>query len=164
MLALAVLPIEGCGGPAATFTPSPATTQQASFTPAPTVRPSPDLAALASEYTTIAVKATTARTQCAIDVDAAAANLTSARAAAQQCLDDFRGVVTDFKAISWGPVQPQADGVVAAINALDTLAAQMASAATAAAFRAAYDELPSAEVAFLSAANKLRTALGLPIT
>lgn len=127
----------------------------------PTASPSPDLAALASQYKTLALKTTAARDRCSIDANAAAANLTSAKAAAQQCLDDFSGVVADLKAINWDPVQSQADGVVAAIDTLDTLTGEMASAATVAAFRAASDQLPPAETTLLSAISRLRTALGL---
>ena len=158
ILALAVLPIVGCSSPAA-LTPSPAATP--SPTPVPTASPSPDLTALASQYKTLAVKTTAARERCSIDANAAAANLTSARAAAQQCLDDFSGVVADFKAINWGPVQSQADGVIAAINTLDTLTGEMVGAATVAAFRAASDQLTSAEATLLVAVSRLRTALGL---
>ncbi|MFI5254687.1 MAG: hypothetical protein ACHQ15_04445 [Candidatus Limnocylindrales bacterium] len=158
ILALVVSVMAGCGGSATTPSPLAPTT----LAPTPTPSPSADLAALVSAYQTIASNTTAARGQCAIDKDAAAANLTSARAAAQKCLNDFSQVVADFEAIDWGPVQPQAESVIAAIDTLDTLAGQMAGATTVAAFRVAYDQLTAAEVKLLAAVNPLRAALGLP--
>lgn len=163
ILVVAMVLIQGCGAPAAS--PSPMITGQpsvvvASPTPAPT--PSPDLGALVSDYSAIAAKTTAARAQCSTDVDAASANLASAKIAAQKCLDDFSAVSAGFKAVNWGPAQPQADRVIAAIDALDTIAGQMANAATVAAFRAAYDQLLPAAASLLSGSEALEAALGMP--
>ena len=70
--------------------------------------------------------------------------------------------MADFKAAGWGPAQPKADAVIAAIDVLDGLAGAMADAATVPVFRVAYDKLPAAENALLVAAARLRAALGLP--
>lgn len=163
ILVAAIVLVQGCGGPAASLTP--AVSEQPSIaapSPTPAPSPSPDLQALASDYAAIAVKTTAARAQCSTDVDAASANLASAKVAAQKCLDDFSAVSADFKAVNWGPAQPQADRVIAAIDALDTIAGQMANAATVAAFRADYDQILPAAATLLSTSDELKTALGLP--
>lgn len=167
-LVAAIVLFQGCGGPPATpapgATPSPAISAQPSPTASAAPAPSPtsDLGALVANYSAIALKTNAARAQCSTDADAASANLASAKVAARKCLDDFRAVDADFKAVDWGPVQAQANRVVAAIDLLETLADQMANAATVAAFRAAYAQVLPAAATLLSRSDELQAALGIP--
>jgi len=171
ILAVTVLVLGSCGGSATTPTASAATTQQPSVvaTPAPTPSPSPtasqssDLARLASQYSEISDEGNVAIVQCNKDKAAAVGgSLAKSKAAAQECLTSYIGYVADLNAINWGPVQPEANNVIDAMNKIDVLMEQMANATSAATFRAAYDQLASAEVGLLVAANILRAALGLP--
>jgi hypothetical protein len=170
ILTVMVLGLGGCGGPATTPAASAATTQQPSFvaTPAPTplpppiASPLPDLASLASQYTEISAKGDAAVVQCTKDRAAAVGSLAKSKTVAQGCLTSTSGYVAELKAINWGPVQPHADGVIAATDKVDALLEQMANAASAATFKAAYDQLASALVDLVGAADALRSALGLP--
>jgi hypothetical protein len=121
--------------------------------------PSPDLA---SVYTALSEKSNAAVDQCNKDrIAAGSSSLTKAKAAAAECLATYIGYVADLKAIDWGPVQPQADDVIAAMNKVDSLMEQMINASNASIFRAAYNQLPSAAAALLATASVLRAALGL---
>ena len=170
ILASTLLILGGCGNSAATPTAPAATTQQPApvataalaASPSPAASPSTGLSTLASAYSELAAKGNAAIVQCDKDRTAAAGNLTKAKAVAQECLTDYIGYVADLKAIDWGPVQPQADDVIAAMNKIDVLMTSMANANTDAAFMTAYDQLTPAAGDLLTAANALRAALGLP--
>lgn len=169
ILAVTVLVLGGCGG-SATPSASSSTGQQPSgvtspgLTPssAPTASPSPGLASLASQYSAAADKGNVAIVQCNKDKSAASGDLAKGKAAAQECLTAYTAYVAALKAVNWGPVQPQADKVVAAMDKIDALVAQMTTATSLTAFVAAYDQLAPIEVGLLVAANALRASLGLP--
>jgi hypothetical protein len=72
------------------------------------------------------------------------------------------GYVGQLQAVSWGPVQPQADRVIATITKIDVLFDQMAHAPDAAAFRVAYNKIAAAVGDLLVVGTALREALGLP--
>ena len=143
-LAATALVLGGCGSSTTTPAASAATTQQPPViatpaltpSPAPTVSPSFDLSPLASQYTGIADKVNMAIAQCSKDAAAAVGSLTKAKAVAQKCLTAYSHYGLDFKAVNWGPAQPQADNVIAAMNTVDTLFTKMAHAADATTFRA----------------------------
>jgi hypothetical protein len=167
ILALAVLVLGGCGGSSTTPTGSGGTTQRPSgvATPssAPTASPTANLAALASQYTSIASQGNDALVQCNKDKTAAVGgSLTKLQAAAQECLNAYTPYIAAFEAVNWGPAQPQADKVIAAINKILTLTEQMVNATDETTFTAAYDQLASAATDLRTAANVLRAALGLP--
>jgi hypothetical protein len=178
ILAAAILVLGGCGGSAATLAPPAATPTAAAVTtqpltaaaptPAPTPTPTPAasassaLAPLASTYAGIAAKGEAVVVRCLGAKAAASGSLVKAKAAARACLADSRAYVADLKAVSWGPLQPQADNLIAAIDAVNVLLARMANATTDGAFTDAYDQLPSAEANLLVAATAFRRALGLP--
>jgi hypothetical protein len=171
ILAATVLILGACSGSSTTPTAS-ATTQQPSvvaaiaLTPsaATAASPSPAVASLASAYSEIADKGNAALVQCNKDRAAAIGSLTKAKAAAQECLNTYIGYVTDLKAINWGPVQPQADKVIADMDNIDSLMVLMINAPDATSFRSAYDQLDPMGATLLVDANAMRAALGLPPT
>lgn len=170
VLAVTVVVLGGCGGSGTTPGASAATTQPSSvvttpaltLTPAATASSSPDLAALASQYTALADKGNAAVAECDKDKAAAVSSLAKSKVAAQGCLTTYIGYVADLKAISWGPVQPQADKVIGDMDDIDALIVQMINAPDASTFRAEYDQLTPLGVTLLADANAMRAALGLP--
>ena len=120
------------------------------------------MASLAPQYAALAGKGDAALVLCGKVKTAAAGSLAESKAAAQECLNSYSGYVAEMKAINWGPVQPQANRVIDAIDKLDVLMVRMAKATSAAALTAAYGQLTPAGVALLVAATALRVALGLP--
>lgn len=160
LLAATILILGGCGG---STTPASAATSRGP-SPAATQGPaqSANLASLASQYEAIAARGDVSDAQCDKDKAAAAGSLVKSRAAAQECLADHLPYLDALKAIDWGPAQPQADGVIAAVNRVDALDEQMAGAVTLAGFMVAYDQVAPATTEFVAAANALRAALGLP--
>ena len=140
---------------AATHVPTPP--------PAPVASPSPDLALLASRYAEIAAGGEAAVVQCNKErIAAVGGNLAKAKAVAQDCLTSTTGYVAALEAVTWGPVQPRADAVIAASLRIEALLARMAGALTAASFRVAYDRAVVAVDDLLVASRALRVALGLP--
>jgi hypothetical protein len=166
--AVAALFFAGCGGGSAT-TPTASTGQPASnqaptlaASSAPTASATVDVAALPSRYSDIAAKGNAAIVQCNKDKTAASGDLTKSKVAAQECLTSYTAYAADMKAINWGPAQPQADKVIAAMDKIDLITGQMAAATTEAGFMASYQQIASAAAELLTAANALRSALGLP--
>jgi hypothetical protein len=153
-LALVVgLVVVACSGSGTTPTPT------LTLTPTPTAA---DIKTLASEYSTISDAGNTAIAQCNKAKAAASGDLAQSKLAAQACLTGYSVYRNAMKDINWGGSQPQADGVIAAMDKIDALITQMANASDMAAFRTASDQLPSAAVALLKVVNTLRAALGLP--
>ena len=168
-LAAAALFFGGCGGGSATTTaptgqqqPSGRATPTLAASSAPTASATIDVAALPSRYSGIAAKGNAAIVQCNKDKTAASGDLTKSKAAAQECLTSYTSYAADMKAINWGPAQPQADKVIAAMDKIDVITAKMAAAATEADFIASYQQIAPAAAELLTAANALRAALGLP--
>lgn len=144
LLALVVgLVVVACGGSGATPTAA-------------------DIKTLASQYSTISATGNAAITQCNKAKTAASGDLTKSKLAAQVCLTGYSVYRNAMKDINWGGAQPQADQVIAIMDKVDALITQMVNANDLASFRAASDQLPAAAVSLLTAANTLRTALGLP--
>ncbi|MFI5211233.1 MAG: hypothetical protein ACHQ2E_12360, partial [Gemmatimonadales bacterium] len=170
ILAVTALLVWGCGSSATTPTastlapepPTPAVTPTLAATPVQAANPTPDLASLASQYATISANGDAAVAQCTRDRAAAASSLVQAKAMAQQCLTSTSGYVAQLKAINWGPVQPQADKVIAAVDAIEGLLGQMVNASSAATLRTEANQLVPASGRLLIAASALRSALGLP--
>jgi hypothetical protein len=170
ILAVTVVLLGGCGGSGTTSTPSSATGQQPSgvatpaLTPssAPTASSSPALAALASQYTVVSDRGNAAIVQCDKAKADANGDLDKSKTAAKECLTAYTEYVAGLKAVNWGPTQPKVDAVIAAMNKIDTLVAQLANETSEAAFTADYEKLAPAELGLLVAANALRAALGLP--
>lgn len=170
LLAVSVLVVGGCGGSASTPTASAGTNQQPSVvatatltqSQAPTASPSAGLASLAAQYSAAADKGNAAVGQCNKAKAAAAGDLTKSKIAAAECMTAYSAYVADLKAVNWGPAQPQVDKVLAAMDKIDGLVAQMANATSDTTFRASYNQLAPAEVGLLAAANALRKVLGLP--
>jgi len=169
ILTVMVLVLAGCAGAAGTpssslpsSAPSAAVTATPTANPTPAVSPSPDLAPLAATYTTIAAGGTAAVLQCDREKAAANGTLADAKAIAQACRDGYVKYIAAMKAVAWGPVQAQADGVIAAAETCDALVLEMVNAADGSTFRAAYARLPAAEDRLLLSADAMRKALGLP--
>ena len=168
-----------CGSSAATTAPPtgpgtpPLATQAPSGLPigAPTVAPtavaSPSVAleALAAHYSEVSTNTATALDQCtqdASDLGAGTTTLAAAKLAAGKCLTAYSGIASDFESTDWGPVQPQANEVITAMNAFTALMTTMANAPDAKTFRAAYDQLSATGASLRTAAATMRAALGLP--
>lgn len=168
ILAVTVLVLGGCGG-SATPTPSGGTSEHplvvatatSTSSQAPTASPSADLPSLASKYLALSATASTAVTKCNQD-KVGAVGLTKLKQVALECLTAYSAWTESMKAVHWGPVQPQADKVIEAMDKIDGLAGLMANAASDATFQASYHQLPAATAALLVAADRLRAALGLP--
>jgi hypothetical protein len=122
----------------------------------------PDIKTLASQYSTISEAGNAAITQCNKAKTAASGDLAKSKLAAQVCLTGYSVYRNAMKDINWGGAQPQADQVIAVMDKIDALITQMVNANDLASFRTASDQLPSAAISLLTAANTLRTALGLP--
>ena len=145
ILTVVVLVLAGCGG-AADHEPEPAvqrchpvpTATAPTASPHPGVSPSSDLAPLAATYTTIAAGGTAAVRQCDREKAAANGTLADAKAIAQACRDGYVKYIAAMKAVAWGPVQAQADAVIAAAEACDAIVLEMVNAADGSTFRAAY--------------------------
>lgn len=169
-LAVAAMLFAGCGGGSATTPTASTGGQQPSGQATPTLAESSapmasatvNVAALPSQYNNIATKGNAAIVQCNKDKTAASGDLTKSKVAAQECLTSYTSYTADMKAINWGPAQPQADKVIAAMDKIDVLTGQMAAATTEASFMASYQQIASAAAELLTAANALRAALGLP--
>lgn len=169
ILMVATLALGGCAGAAsapASALPSSAPTVALSATPAvsptPTVSPSPDLTPLAATYTGIAAGGTAALDQCNREKAAANGTLVEARAIARACRNSYLQYIAALKAVNWGPVQPQADNLIAAADTCDAIVLEMVNATDGTTFRAAYDRLPAATTNLLARADALRADLGLP--
>jgi hypothetical protein len=178
VIGLAVL-LAGCGGatasPSATppvtpsamtspaNTPAPTPTPALTATPIPTASQSADLAALGATYTQIYAGEAAADAKCnQLKMPATNGTLADAQAIAQACRDGYMPYLSGLLATSWGPVQPQADNVIAAANAVDALVVDMINAPDISTFRTAYDQLSAARTALVIKAEVLREALGLP--
>lgn len=155
--------------PSATVSPSVAIspTLMTSPTPtaslAPSASPSADLVVLGTAYTKIYAGEKAADLKCnQLKMPATNGNLADAQAIAQACRDGYMPYLTDLLAVSWGPVQPQADNIISAANAVDVLVVAMINASDIATFRAAYDQLPAARTALLIKVEAMQEALGLP--
>jgi len=155
-----------CAG--AARTPAPATS--ALDTVAPVITPTPTASAsiapsspsLAAQYAGIATRGDASVAKCTKDAKAAAGSLTRSKAVARECLAVGTSYVAELQAVTWGPVRPQADSVIEALDTIDGLLGQMAAATTAAAFRAADEQFDRAVIQLVVAADALRAALGLP--
>ena len=125
--------------------------------------PTSELAPIAAAYSAIAARGDAAVVQCNRErVAAQGGTLAKAKTVAADCLASTSGYVAELKAVNWGPVEPQADKVIATIVRIDALFAQMANASDAAAFRIAYEETGAAVGDLLVFGTALREALGLP--
>jgi len=144
--------------PSAPPTPSPTPVPS----PTPAASPSVDLAPLAATYAVIAAGGTAAISQCDRETAAAKGTLAQAKAIAARCRNSYVRYIAALKAVSWAPVQPQVDALIAAADKCDAIVLSMAKATSGRTFRAAYGRLPAASMTLLARADAVRAALGLP--
>lgn len=166
VIALALV-TSACSGTAPTASPVPTAvgTVAPVITPTPAASASPTLPSpsVATQYAAIAASGDASVAKCTKDAKAAAGSLTRSKAVAQECLAVASSYLAELQAVSWGPVSPEADNVIKALNTIDGLLGQMAAATSATTFRAAYDRFDPAALELVIAADALRAALGLPL-
>jgi hypothetical protein len=92
----------------------------------------------------------------------AVTNVAAAKKVAAKCLKLVAAPVAAFKAVPWGPYTTPAAAVSKAIDRLDGYLATMRDAKSVNALLAAYQQTAGALTNLRSAANMLRTTLGLP--
>ena len=167
VLLVVVVILAGCAGASpslSTSGPIP-TTGPTSTAPVAVTTPTPiptfDVQGLAMKYLT--VEATGEAAVLACEKDRNSSDLAKAKIAAAECRTAYEGYVAGMKALDFGPLQPEAVKVTAAMTVLDGLMIDMSGAQNVTTFRQAYDQLPRAENQLIAATNDLRQARGLPL-